>query len=238
MPPLRKVSATAWAAISTLACLPLLGPVGLAQNVRVLMHGPEVLRSPVEIIKSVESVPQDLTLMQIQLWVSGLLALATIVSFLVWVWSAFGRATRLGVRPERSAVSVILGFFVPILCFFWPYLGLRQFDEAIEPELMPEPPPRPAAIEAAPHGYREAAKEKRAERIHAPRPPLGWWWGIWVFHLFAGLFWSWMMAPHDWPTDRLFPIGLELVSDVDAILAIVVILRIEARLRERARRLA
>jgi hypothetical protein len=198
------------------------------------MHGPEALPSPVEIV---DSVHQDSILPPLQFWVSGLLSLATVATFLLWVWSAFGRARRLGVRPPRSALSVILGFFVPILCFFWPYLGLRQFDDAIEPELLPEPPPRPAS-DSPSHGYREAAKEKGPERTHAPRAPLGWWWGIWVFQMLAGLFWSWVMAPHGWPTDRVFPIGLELVSDVDVILAIVVILRIEARLTERARRLA
>jgi hypothetical protein len=198
------------------------------------VHGSDVPRSPVEIVESVQS---DSMLLPLQFWVSGLLSLATVAAFVLWVWSAFGRASRLGVRPPRSALSVILGFFVPILCFFWPYVGLSQFDEAIEPELLPEPPPRPAS-DSAPHRYREAAKEKGPERIHAPKAPLGWWWGIWVFHLLAVLFWSRATVPHEWPTERVFPIGLELLRDVDAILAIIVVLRIEARLTERARRLA
>jgi hypothetical protein len=98
-------------------------------------------------------------------------ALVTVVSFLTWVWSAFERASRLGARPPRSAASVMLSFFVPVLCFFWPHLGLRQFDDAIEPERLPEPPPRPAR-DTGPHGYRDAAREKGPERIRAPKPPL------------------------------------------------------------------
>jgi hypothetical protein len=167
---------------------------------------------------------------QIRPPVTAVLALVTIASFLTWVWSAFERASRLGARPPRSAVSVMLSFFVPILNFFWPYLGLRQFDDAIEPERLPEPPPRPAS-DAGPHGYREAAREKGRERIRAPRPPLAWWWGIWVFLLLGWIYWGFDESP---PT----VIGLELLTDVDAILAAVVILRIEARLMERARRLA
>jgi hypothetical protein len=207
--------------------------VGLARNVRALMQGPHAPLSPVEIAKSVQG---DSTLPPLQFF-SAVLSVATVVTFLLWVRSAFDSARRLGVRPPRSALSIILGFFVPILCFFWPYLGLRQFDDAIEPELLPEPPPRPAS-DSAPHGYREPAKERRPERIHAPKAPLGWWWGIWVFQMLAGLFSSWVIAPDEWLTERLYPMGLELLSDVDAILAIVVILRIEARLAERARRLA
>jgi hypothetical protein len=232
MPSLRGVATPAWAAVIPLACLPLVGLVGIVRQAQEMLRGPSAELGPVQIA---ESVRGDSSFHVMPL-LSAALFLATVFTFLVWVASAFRRAQSLGAKPGRTAPTVIVGFFTPVLCFFWPYIGMRALDDAIDPELLPEPPPRPAD-DALAGGYRQAAAEKRPARIDAPRAPVAWWWALWVGPMVLTLVWAWTW-PHAWWPDHIEPMVSGLLTDVDAALAVLMILRIEARLAERARRLA
>jgi hypothetical protein len=227
---LRGVPITAWAAVIPLACVSLRRLVGVVLQTQALLQGPSAELSPVQIVESVRTDPP----LDVLTFVSFALSLATVVTFLVWVASAFRRAESVGAKPRRTAPTVIIGFFTPVLCFFWPYIGMRALDEAIEPELVPEPPPRPSD-DAPAGGYRQAAVEKRPARTHAPRAPFGLWWALWVGPMVVDFVWM-LTRPHAWWTDHLVPMVSGLVTDLDAVLAVLVILRIEARLAERARR--
>lgn len=163
------------------------------------------------------------------------LRLAGAVLFFMWVSKSFKTAESLGARPVgHTASSVILGFFTPIANLIQPYRGLRALDDAIDPTSLPQPPPRPAATDDI-RGYREAAGAPEAPRVAARPPPLLAWWVLWLFGMIASL---WGVALFD------SQVGVAVVYTLSSLgqaicagLAILVVRRIDARLRERARRL-
>jgi len=164
------------------------------------------------------------------------LKLVTAICFFVWVSSAFRRAAALGARPRRfTAASVNVGFFVPILGFVRPYQGLRALDVAIDPAPLPEPPPRPAAHDET-RGYREAAIAARPPSIDSRPAPLLAWWLSWLAAPFVGLL---AIAAGD-STAAALAISVASLSTwlLCCALAALVVVRIELRLRERARKLA
>jgi hypothetical protein len=158
------------------------------------------------------------------------------VSFFLWVSRAFRAARELNARPIRfKAVTVNLGFFIPILNFVRPYQGLRALDDAINPAKLREPPPHP---ETGAHagGYREAALADRGAPFDMRRPPLLLWWAFWLVSNFLGLLS--VAASRSWEMSLTFDAIDAAAQAVCATLAILVVRRITQRLMERARRLA
>jgi hypothetical protein len=172
-------------------------------------------------------------------WVlESMLWVACGVTFLLWVRGVHRAALATGARPAREALrKATVGYFIPIVGLWWPFVGLRALDRAIDPESLPEPPPRP---ESGAHalGYRDGAR--REERgTKSPSPPFGWWWGVWMITrlrpVTLGPMSTRLLSPGHFSLLLLWP----WVFDVPAaILAIIVIRRIDARLAERARRVA
>jgi hypothetical protein len=163
------------------------------------------------------------------------LYLITGICFLQWVSRAFQAARRLGAAPKRvSARSVIWGFAIPILNLFRPYQGLRALDAAIDPLLLPVPPPQP---ETSAHsgGYRQAALASAPTR-NVRRPPLLGWWALWVAGMVFGAFSG--IATNDWTALRVFNLVDSFVRAACAALAVVVVQRFGLAFAERARRLA
>ena len=222
--------------MSALACHAVLGVAGLARSASLALY-PHFPLGPAHVAESAQDGFS--LLFSIEIWGSFALKIATVVAFLAWVVSIFERAGRIDVRPRNGATRTLVGFFVPVLCFYWPYQGLRDLNDALDPDLVPEPPLRPAT-DAATLGYREAAIEARPARIPAPRAPVGWWWTAWMGGVvvrsvvsFAAVF-----APPSWWDSSLllswlFFDGVEVAA---AVLAVLVVLRIETRLSERTRR--
>src|SRR3974390_694194 len=162
--------------MSALACHALLGLVGLVRTAGLALY-PHLPLGPVQIAQSTrDGFP---LLYQIEMWGSFALKVVTIVAFLAWVVSVFERAGRIDVRPRNGATRTLVGFFVPVLCFYWPYQGLRDLNDALDPDVVPEPPLRPAT-DTTTRGDREAAIEERPARLPAPRAPVGWWWTAWM----------------------------------------------------------
>jgi len=168
--------------------------------------------------------------------VASVLVMVTGIGFFVWISRAFRAATDLDARPAGyTASSVIVGFLIPILNLFRPYQGLRALDTAIDPLLLPEPPPLP---EVASHagGYREAALAGRVAAFDARPPPLLGWWVLWLGHSAIGFLT--FAVSKSWTAVWTIEILSAAVQVVSAVLAIVVVHRFDQRLMERARRLA
>lgn len=166
---------------------------------------------------------------------SFVLLLVSGVLFFVWISRAFRCAKALRVPPMRySATSAIAGFFVPFLNFVRPYQALRDLDAAMEPRALPEPPPRPAPIDEA-HGYREAATAQRPT-YDVRKPPLLAWWVAWLGQMAFGVAAS--AASDSWSAAAKTYTMYCLAEAVAAALAIAVVRQMDARLHERAARLA
>jgi hypothetical protein len=164
------------------------------------------------------------------------LLLVTGLCFLQWVSRAFQAALRLRAVPKHfTARSVIWGFMIPILNWFRPYQGLSALDAAIDPLLLPDPPPQPETTAHA-GGYRQAALAGGAPPRDVRRPPLLGWWALWLAGMVLGL--ARGTAAHDWTTLRVLDLVDSLVQAACAALAIVVVHRFGLLFAERARRLA
>jgi hypothetical protein len=236
MAPKRELSWTAWAAMMGLAAHAVLGVGDIARNGSLMLY-PRSPAGPVQIVASTQNgFP---LLYQIEMWGSFALKVVTIVGFLAWVVSVFERAGRIEVRPRNGATRTLVGFFVPVLCFYWPYQGLRDLNDALDPDVVPEPPLRPAT-DAATLGYREAAIEARPPRLPAPRAPVGWWWTAWMGGMtirFVVTFTATWVAPNWWSSPFVAAFFIfDLLDVAAAVLALLVVLRIETRLQERTRR--
>ena len=160
---------------------------------------------------------------------SGAIVDACGVVFLLWVAAVRRAAASLDAEPGAAAArKAIWGFIIPIASLWWPYVGLRDFDRAIDPEHVPDAPPQPN-LGAHTLGYRDGASAPVDTRVRSPRPPLEVWWALYVARFFVGCFVG--VATGLW--------GLRYAVDcAAAIAAALVVLRIDARLGDRARRIA
>jgi hypothetical protein len=152
------------------------------------------------------------------------------VAFLAWIASLRQAAWPLGVLPGRNAWShAFWGFVIPIASFWMPYIAFRAVDRSLDPEKLPPAPPRANAGEHA-LGYREAARmTPRGQRV--PRPPIEIWWVLNTARFFTPF-----VGGSVGPLRDLWWLGAA-VDCAAAVAAAIVVLRIDARLAERARRL-
>jgi hypothetical protein len=169
--------------------------------------------------------------------------IACAFAFLQWVVAVHRAAVACGARPAGDALQkATVGYFAPLVSLWWPYVGLRSLDRAIDPAGLPEPPARP---EPGAHalGYREGARALLSRGTKTPPPPLGSWWSCWAAcslaaHYLGGI--SLVLSSLGLSSTGIRPLAREIAvfSAPAAVLAILVVLRMDARLAERARRLA
>jgi hypothetical protein len=161
------------------------------------------------------------------------------VAFFAWVVAFRRAATALDAAPGRDAARhVILGFILPIVALWWPYAGLRDFDRAVDPSRVPDAPPRPNPAEHA-FGYRDAAAAPVARRAKFPRPPLELWWALFLTRYVLTSAIGFVAMRTVWPESLAVTWALQNGFDcAAAIAAALVVLRMDARLGERARRCA
>ncbi len=164
---------------------------------------------------------------------------ATVVcaaAFLHWLYRFVATATRLAPEGARlpSPAASVFAFFVPVLNLYAPLRDLRALHAALDVTGLPEVAPKPRAEGVH---YRENAAE-RDTPIATPAAPLGLWWAFWVASdMILNL------APFVSLTRAVLQgtlVGLigNLAGVVAAALGVSVVRRLDARLRERHRRLA
>ena len=110
-------------------------------------------------------------------------------------------------------------FFIPIVSFYRPYQVLRDVHDQLEPDGVPEPAPRPRLDGSG--GYRSVAMEKAPPPRTLPHAFIGAWWALFIAERIVSSF------------------GLvsEVLAIGAALLAVLVVRSVEARLEERHRRL-
>jgi hypothetical protein len=165
------------------------------------------------------------------------LMLVTCILFLRWL-SPLVRLTRaLGARTlEWTPQQAVWAFFIPVVSLLRPYQVLRDVHGALAPDVVPEPPLRSRADEAG--GYRHVEVLIPPPSGRLPRASILAWWAFY----WAGTFMAELSSKDDAKTlDALLDRNLwsnvaALIRIASAVLAIMMIRAVTARLVERYRR--
>jgi hypothetical protein len=167
-----------------------------------------------------------------------LLLLVTGVLFLRWLHKVAAVTGALGGETlwwtPREAV---LGFIIPLLNFARPYQIMRDIHDHLAPDAVAEPPMQVRADETT--GYRQVNLLAPPPSMKLPHAFLGAWWGcFWVGNLVANFA---SRLPNTALADLAWSNVLHGISDaidlVSALLAILMVRAVTARLQERFRRI-
>lgn len=145
-----------------------------------------------------------------------LVFLTTAVLYCAWIYRSNKNVRALGAKGLRFTPGWCVGwFFVPIMCLFRPFQAVKEIYRAASPE---------------------AGAEDWGE---VPVPPLiGWWWGLWILSTFASQLEFRMSLNKNPAIVALSPWAGAAASFIDiptGILALLVVLRINSRMQEKAR---
>ena len=150
--------------------------------------------------------------------------LVTAVLFLRWLHRAVAFTAIMNpTRLKWTPAAAVWGFFMPIVGLWRPYQVVRDVHDALAPDAVPEPAPRPRLDGAG--GYRHVEMERAPAPAALPHASIGWWWGLFVGARVLGL----------GDAQRSTWIGAA-VSILSAILGGLVVRAIDGRLAERFRR--
>jgi hypothetical protein len=151
-----------------------------------------------------------------------LIALATAIAFLTWLYRAYSNVPALGAGDTKHSPGWAVGaFFVPILNLFRPYQIVREAWDAGEP-------------------YVEGDEIGRIVKPggHAL---IGWWWASWIVFNFVGqiVFRAGLAAktPQELLISAQIGIASEAITLVCTILALLVVRRLTDRQEARDRAL-
>jgi len=154
------------------------------------------------------------------------------LGFLPWLKTTYVRARAVTESPaleEQWRRGPVTGFFIPFVNLVRPYTAVKVLDEALDPDLVPEPPPQRVETVAF---YRDAAATFTSPVLKAVKhAPVGVWWALWIGRLVVNLFSKLAGSPTNmkiaFQNGVIFGAGLA---------AFVVVWRISERLREVERR--
>lgn len=144
----------------------------------------------------------------------------TAVLFLRWLALVVTLSRATSTTPLRwTASAAVWSFFIPLVSLYRPYHVLRDVHNLLAPEGVPEPAPRPRLDGSG--GYRNVPMEKAPPPRTLPHASIGAWWGLFVAERMLGG----------------FGLGAQVLAIGAALLAVLVVRSVEARLEERHRRL-
>jgi hypothetical protein len=221
------------------------GALGLTIGVHTLRAGVHLwrLRLIADLRSDHPPSPEAITLNDalVQGTDSALLPLLVLtgIVFLMWLHQAV-RLTRSlgGARLEWSPSEAVTGFFIPFLSFVRPYQVVRDLHDQLAPEIIPEPV---AKVHAGEGGYRDVRIDVPPPAMKVPHASIGVWWTLfWIGRGLASLG-SALVVGSAHGDDALrsqsvVRLVYDSVSIAAAVLAIVVVSAITARLVERFRR--
>ncbi len=149
-----------------------------------------------------------------------------------WLKATYARARAVTESPaleEEWRRGPVVGFFIPFVNLVRPYNVVKVLDEALDPDLVPEPAPKRVETGAL---YRDAAAELTSPVLKAVKhAPVGLWWALWIGRVVVQIAVS--VSGH--PTNMKIALQNGVVFGA-ALAAFVVIWRISERLREVERR--
>jgi Domain of unknown function (DUF4328) len=157
------------------------------------------------------------------------------VFFLVWVHRAVSNSTLLGVPVKWGPAQAVLAYLVPIVSIVLPYYVMKALHRASDPAPLVDAPTFRQRAEAS---YREGARELVAPRRWSFPAPILAWWILFETGTAADIVGS-ASDSHGVPVVRTsFEVAAAASWEVAAgILCVLVVRSIDARQRERCRRL-
>ena len=170
------------------------------------------------------------------LWFGAMLVSA--VAFLLWFHRAYVAAAALDAAPTtETAGGAVLSFFIPIVNLLRPYRAMDALLQNLDPAWMPELTVTPHQAPEAGVGYRDNAGHVHAA-IPTPPAPITAWWGLWLLQNIALRFTGTAGEGHELDSDAYWGwlVG-GAVSAVAAVLCARVVHAVDARVRERHRRI-
>jgi hypothetical protein len=171
--------------------------------------------------------PRVLQPISVPYGVSAVLLLAAQVLYLRWLYRAVANTTLLRAPIKWTPGQAVAAYFIPIVSLFRPYQVMKALYAANDPSALHDAPvfrDRPAP------NYRESARELLPPLRWNHRAPIAAWWGIY------NLRWVWPLV---WGASASrVALGGVMVTDVAAaVLCALVVRSVDARQRERHRRL-
>jgi len=165
------------------------------------------------------------------------LLVATGTLFLMWLHRTLKVTRALGGDTLRwTPKDAVWGFIIPFINITRPFQVMRDVHDHLAPEVLPEPPVQVQSSELS--GYRGVEVKAPPPPVQLPHASIGAWWGFfWVGNVFGNIAARQTGTTIDAVLARN---ALNAVSDaidiVSAVLAIVVVRGVTARLVERYRR--
>lgn len=165
------------------------------------------------------------------------LLVATGTLFLMWLHRVVKVTRALGGDTLRwSPKDAVLGFIIPFINIARPFQVMRDVHDHLAPDVLPEPPVQIAPSDLS--GYRGVEVKPPPPPAKLPHASIGAWWGaFWVGNVFGNVA---ARQTGDGIDALLARNSLNALSDaidiVSAVLAVVVVRGVTARLVERYRR--
>jgi hypothetical protein len=167
-------------------------------------------------------------------WVFMAARIVTAVLYLRWLHGAYRNVPLLGGGlPRFRPGEAVASFLIPVVNFYRPYQAIKSLHETSDPGNLADPPRYRPASDAL---YRESAREVIAPPEWRTPFPVRSWWALYLGGPFVSTLLR-MGASSSGPEAILSAGAVVLVSVTVAWLGIAVIRSIDARQRERLRRL-
>ncbi len=157
------------------------------------------------------------------------------VGFLFWIHRLVLLTRQLDAPVSWHPAQAVWGFFIPFINLVRPYRVLRDVQDALIANQLPEPTAQP--VRSAEVGYREMRFVSAPAGRPLSRPFLGWWWALYITmslferNRYGGGSSAEAMSFNSY---ELVAAGIGLVS---ALLALRVISSLTGRIAERCRRI-
>jgi hypothetical protein len=166
--------------------------------------------------------------------VGSLVSLTAVVLFLMWLHRAVANVALLDATTSVQPGEAVVAYFIPILNFFRPYQAMKEIYRASDPTPLGDVPVFRDRIDP---DYRGGAREAMAPAPWAFRAPILGWWLLYATRGVANL----VAIPASSMLGRPGILGGQFLSaawEVAAAVACVLVIRsVDARQRERCRRL-
>jgi hypothetical protein len=223
----RRATAT-MAALGLTAALRVLGVCALLWRISLLHDAQAGAPAPLATLERSDMLVRYEAISELPLLI------VTGILFLFWLHLTVRLTKGLGGDTLRwTPQDAVWGFIIPFISFLRPYHVVRDVNDQLAPDLVPEPP-----MQVRPEGYRGVEFRPPPSPVKLPHASIGAWWAaFWVGNVLANI-----ASRQDARTvDALITQDtLNSVSDgvdiASAVLAIVVVRAVSARLLERFRR--
>jgi hypothetical protein len=155
-----------------------------------------------------------------------LLLIATAIVYLRWLARAVSLASTMSAtRLKWTGSAAVWAFFMPIVGLWRPFQVVRDVHDALAPDAVPEPAPRPVLDGSG--GYRHVPMKAAPPPLPVPHASIGLWWA-----LFVG---ARVLNYGDVHVGEARVLG-DVVSIASAMLGLFVVRAIDGRIHERLRR--